>query len=324
MIELKKVAIGYQKKGGVLTVQENINGCISKGKLVGLLGGNGKGKSTLLRTILGLQPALKGEVLIQGIPLSGISAKAMAKEVAVVLTDKIQTPYMTVRELIESGRSPHTNWWGKLRHDDLLLIEQVIEQLGIDAIQHRPFNELSDGQKQLSLIGRALAQDTGVILLDEPAAHLDVPNKIRIFSLLQQLSRGGKTVLICSHDLDLSLRFCDDLLLLHQEELPVLGMAEELVLNGTFGRYFNQGEIQFNIQSGRFDFQKKFRRQVNIDTVPSPQRRWLVQALHKKEIGICPLPTENEIQLKDSQWHFNSQQFDHLSPLINAIDTYLT
>ena len=213
MILLKKLSIGYRQKTDSRKVLKDINLSIFSGELVCLLGPNGIGKSTLLRTLSGLLPKLSGTIMINGRALEEYSEKELSKQVGVVLTDHPQLRNMRVEELVALGRSPYTNFFGGLSSEDKVFVDEAISLVGIDKLRGRMIRELSDGERQKVMIARALAQQTPVIILDEPTAFLDFPSKVEVMKLLRNLAHDmHKTILLSTHDLDLAVRLADTLL----------------------------------------------------------------------------------------------------------------
>lgn len=213
-----------------------INAKLGNGQLTCLIGVNGAGKSTLLRTLAGLQPAIQGTIMLKEKALQDYDTKELAKIVSVVLTDEIPEQALTAFELVAMGRIPHTGYWGTLRRRDVKLVEQALEMVGMTDFRQRRLHSLSDGERQKLLIAKALAQDTEVILLDEPVAFLDFPSKVWVLRLLSRVAREqGKSVLLSIHDIELALQVADRLWLLN-------------------GHDFTEGEPQTLAQEGMIDF----------------------------------------------------------------------
>ena len=232
-ITTNKLTIGYaddSRKSKVESqkiVQRDLSFSLRQGEMVCMLGPNGCGKSTLLRTLAGLQPALSGEYSLTGVAGltakrsnsdSGLTAKRSSKAVALVLTERLSLEHTSVHDVVAMGRYPYTSFLGGLTPEDERIITESLGQVGFSTpytIHHTPFNSHSDGEKQRVLIAKALAQQTPIILLDEPTAHLDLPHRILVLKLLRQLAHEQqKTILISTHELDLALALSDRILLM--------------------------------------------------------------------------------------------------------------
>jgi iron complex transport system ATP-binding protein len=258
VIDLKDLSIGYQKGKEQLCILKDLNAVLHKGELVCLVGENGVGKSTLLRSISGVQHPLSGKILINQKPLKAFSSLELAKTISLVLTDRIYAGNLTVREIVALGRHPYTNWLGNLDKEDYIKVDWSLEITGTQHLQDQLIGELSDGQFQKTLIARALAQDSDIIILDEPTAHLDLTNKIIILKLLKDLaSNTGKSILMATHELELSLQIADNIWMAFKNDLLVAGTPEDLVLNGSFNKMINHESIHFDDSHGRFIIKNK-------------------------------------------------------------------
>lgn len=270
VLSAEKVAVGYGKKSLLF---ESLNLSLYKGQLVCFMGSNGIGKSTLIRTLAGLQA-----------PVSGLVVGTGSKKTAVVLTDQVAKGMMTVRDLVSYGRYPHLNWAIRMEDSDMAFIDQVIGQVHLGDLAERPLVELSDGQLQMAMIARALAQDTPVLLLDEPTAHLDLNNRLEIMNLLRTLARqNDKAVLIATHELDLALQTADLIWLATPDKRIYSGVPEDLVLAGTFDEVFRfKG---FDLKTGKIT-QEPFRK-INIDLQgEGPTYYWTKNALERNGYNI--------------------------------------
>jgi iron complex transport system ATP-binding protein len=238
-------------------VASSIDLSIEKGKLVTVLGKNGIGKSTLLRTIAKVQEPLKGAVFINNKNLESYSHQKLATSLSMVLTERLPESQLTVFELVALGRQPYTNWIDKLSDADLEKINWVIDETEIQHLKDKRFYELSDGQLQRVLIARALAQDTEIIILDEPTAHLDLHHTIKIFSLLKNLTKKtSKTIIMSSHEVNLSIKFADEIILFTDAEIYT-GSPSELINNNSFDNLFPKEIINFNRNLQQFIINKK-------------------------------------------------------------------
>jgi len=223
------------------------------GELVCLLGPNGAGKSTLLRTLAGLQPPLSGRLDLAGVALARLSAAERARQLSIVLTDRVDAGNLTVWELVSLGRHPHTGWLGALSAGDEAQVRAALAATDTTGLARRPVGELSDGERQKVLLARAVAQDTPVVLLDEPTAHLDLPNRVALMRLLHRLARQtGKAILLSTHELDLALQAADRVWLLPADGVLRTGTPEDLVLSGAFAAAFAREGLAFDPATGTF------------------------------------------------------------------------
>ena len=246
-IQLRQLSIGYQTKHGVKEVASGLDGAIHGGELTCLLGANGVGKSTLLRTLSAFQPKMGGEIMIEGRELSSFSDKELSRKIGVVLTEKPDVRNMTVRELASLGRSPYTGFWGNYSKDDLQVVDEAIDQVGIETLSQRMVHTLSDGERQKVMIAKALAQQTPVIYLDEPTAFLDYPSKVEVLQLLRRISRtAGKTIFLSTHDVELALQLADTIWLMTREEGVTIGSPQALAQKGALGKFIERDGIMFD------------------------------------------------------------------------------
>jgi iron complex transport system ATP-binding protein len=246
-IELRNLSIGYQTKHGIKTVATGIDGTIKSGELTCLLGANGVGKSTLLKTLSSFQPKTGGEILLEGRELSEYSDKQLSRLIGVVLTEKPDVRNMTVRELVSLGRSPYTGFWGTYSKDDLQVVDEAIAMVGIEPLKKRMVHTLSDGERQKVMIAKALAQQTPVIYLDEPTAFLDYPSKVEVLQLLCRISReADKVIFLSTHDVELALQMADTIWLMTQGESVAIGSPKTLAEQGALGRFIEREGIVFD------------------------------------------------------------------------------
>lgn len=252
VLEAKDLTIGYQTKRAKHTVASDINIRLNQGQLVGLIGANGIGKSTLLRTLTNVQDVIKGQVFIDQKSLSSYNYLELAKALSIVLTESISVKHLTVSELVALGRQPYTNWVGTLSEMDKTIVLNALKLTNTESLKHKYCHELSDGQLQNVMIARALAQDTNLIVLDEPTTHLDMHNKAYILKLLQQLTRGTqKTILFSSHEIDLCIQLCDQIIAMFDEKV-ICDTPKNLIQKGVFSKLFPNSLIVFDEESQSF------------------------------------------------------------------------
>lgn len=230
---------GYKNGRSCHVVHRDLNLTLRSGKLTALLGPNGAGKSTLMRTLCGLQPPLGGNVWIDGEPLHALSPDRKARKLAVVLTERVHIGYMTAYRLAALGRYPYTRWDGRLTPEDEAIVQDAMRAARCEGLAARMVAQLSDGERQRVMIARALAQQTPIILLDEPTAFLDLPRRIEIMHLLHDLThQTGRALLLSTHDLELALRFADELWLMGSDGALITGAPGEVYRRGDLLRIF--------------------------------------------------------------------------------------
>ncbi len=252
-LRAQRLAVGYRQRGRALTVLENLDLEIRPGELVCLLGPNGTGKSTLLRTLSKLQPPLAGSIEVGGASLRRMSAGDLARRLGVVLTDRVTIGALSARRVVELGRYPHLDWWGRLRDRDHRVVDWALKSTGALDLADRDINELSDGERQRVMIARALAQEPVMLILDEPTAFLDVPARVALFGLLRQLARDEQLAIVVStHDLELALRAADAVWLIGKDAQLARGAPEDVVLSGHVAAAFESSGIRFHPEERAF------------------------------------------------------------------------
>lgn len=224
IISLSQLSVGYTLSHPVIS---DINLELRSGQLACLIGENGIGKSTLLKTLTGFLPKLKGSLLLGNRDIESFSQRELARQVSIVLTQKPDVQNLTIEEIIGLGRSPYTGFFGRLRAEDRLVVEDAIAAMGIEKLKGRMIQTLSDGERQKVMIAKALAQETSVILLDEPTAFLDFPSKAETFQTLRRMAHErDKLILLSTHDLELAVRFADSLLEVREGRLKEVSAAD--------------------------------------------------------------------------------------------------
>ena len=249
------LAVGYRNGKTVVTLLQGLNLSLEKGKLVALLGQNGAGKSTLLRALTCDERPISGSIKVNGRTLADMNQKDRSRLIGLVSTERIQAGALTVTELVGLGRQPHTGFLGRLDEEDHEIVRQSMEDAGIIGKADEYMASLSDGERQKAMIARALAQQTPIIILDEPTAFLDVASRIETMRLLQTLAHDrGKAVLLSSHDISQSLMLADELWLITTDRQVITGSTSELVASGAMDRLFNNRSIHFNNQILDYSF----------------------------------------------------------------------
>ena len=252
ILSTSNLSIGYTTKKERNVIAENLNLNFESGKLIALIGANGIGKSTLLRTLTGIQKPLIGSVLLHEKEIHKYDSLALAQNLSLVLTEKLPPSNLTVFELIALGRQPYTNWIGKLSEEDLKQINHAMELTQITHLSSKKHHEISDGQLQKVLIARALAQDTLLIILDEPTTHLDLLHKVSVFKLLKKLAvENNKCILFSTHDIDLAIQLADEMIIM-TEQAVVQDEPCNLISKGVFNALFKDSAITFDGEKGKF------------------------------------------------------------------------
>ncbi|MEV7009253.1 ATP-binding cassette domain-containing protein [Streptosporangium sp. NPDC051022] len=254
-LHLRHLHAGYPERRGQAgrRVLTDLNASAVPGELTVLIGPNGTGKSTLLRTMAGLQPALAGEALIDGTAVEAVPSAELARHLAVVLTERDLPPLLSARELAGLGRHPHTGFTGRLSAADHEIVGWALEAVNAGHLAERTVTELSDGERQRVLVARALAQEPAAILLDEPTAFLDVTSRVALMGLLRRLAHDRNLVIVVStHDLELALRIADRMWLIDPAGGLHTGTPEELTLREVIGAAFDGDELSFDAASGMF------------------------------------------------------------------------
>lgn len=224
IISLSQLSVGYTLSHPVIS---DINLELRSGQLACLIGENGIGKSTLLKTLTGFLPKLKGSLLLGNRDIESFSQRELARQVSIVLTQKPDVQNLTIEEIIGLGRSPYTGFFGRLRAEDRKVVDDAIATMGIEKLRGRMIQTLSDGERQKVMIAKALAQETPIILLDEPTAFLDFPSKAETFQSLQRMAHErDKLILLSTHDLELAVRFADSLLEVKKGTLQAVSASE--------------------------------------------------------------------------------------------------
>jgi iron complex transport system ATP-binding protein len=291
--------------------------------MVCFMGRNGIGKSTLIRTLAGLQAPIHGRIILPtetSLPPGVGGDGGPSTNIAVVLTEKISAVSMTVHELVTYGRYPYLNWTVRLSPADSAIVNDAIDRVGIQSIARKKLHQLSDGQLQMVMIARALAQTTPLILLDEPTAHLDLNNRIEIMRLLRTLAREqNKAILVATHELDLALQTADRVWLAGNNQDVITGIPEDLVLDGTFDTIFQfKG---FNLKTGAVHHTTIPGKTISLDGTGTDYQ-WTKNALERNGFLITPSAPQKIVIINKGNtpaWTLNGQEFTKLEDLFKSL-----
>lgn len=317
-ISLHDLTTGYRTRHGLKPVSRDINASLRPGELTCLLGPNGAGKSTLLRTLSGFSKPLSGSVMLMGRDISSYSPSELSRLVGVVLTERLMVSEMTVEELVGMGRAPYTGFWGRLSVADRRIVADALRAVGVADMAGRAIQTLSDGERQKVMIAKALAQQTPVILLDEPTAFLDYPSKVEMMRLLHSLARTeGKTIFLSTHDLELALRTSDTVWLIDKTLGVTTGTPEDLAIDGSLGQYFERPGIEFDLGEGMF--------RISMESAGSPVRlegdgaRRVLADRALRRAGFIPGPEGPLVVIEPEGYVAGGKKCATISELIMAL-----
>jgi len=275
----RNLSIGYRSGKEDCVLHSNLTFSLHQGELNCILGPNGAGKSTLLKTLSGFTDALDGEVYLMGKARHEIPFHNQSRMLSVVLTDRVQIPHSRVIDIVSMGRYPYTSLLARFSQKDKRIVMHSLQRVGIGHMKYRHFDEISDGEKQKVMIAKALAQDTPVIILDEPTAFLDFPSKIEVMQILLCLAKDtGKSILMSTHDVELALQVADKIWLLDRGKELRVGAPEDLVLDNALNDFFEKDYIYFDESKGTFMMKNKSKVPVNTSGT-HPYIFWLNKAL---------------------------------------------
>ena len=320
LMHTQSLTIGYTEGRTNKVLQENINLSLSSGEIISLMGQNGVGKTTFIKTLSGLHKGISGSVYHNDRLIDEFSKSSLAKQISVVLTEKPFTAHLSVIELIALGRHPYSNWLGRLNTSDKQAIDLAMSQTNIDYLARKKLYQLSDGQFQKVMIARALAQETDLIILDEPTAHLDLSNKIEIMLLLKSIAGSGKGVLIATHDLQVSLQLSDRLWLFNFNQPVLDGCPEDLILQGAIDQTLFPINNNIDLTTGTVKNLDEHKGNVLLQGDPT-MVHWTAQALQRNGYAVNKdSPTSIIINCLDYFWKLKSKDtstsFDSIENLL--------
>jgi iron complex transport system ATP-binding protein len=284
IIKIESLSIGYSEAGKTSnTIFTDLNLTCKRGEIIGLIGKNGSGKSTLLKSLAGLLKPLNGNIFINDSAIGRFSRSELARQVSFVSTEVPIIPNLSVSELVSLGRYPYTDWTGRLSNEDAEKVQTSIDQVDIGYISGKPVSEISDGERQRVMIARALAQDTGIMILDEPTAFLDLPNRFEILRLLNHLAaEREKTILFSTHDLGIAFHETDKIWLLLDDGI-LTGAPEDLIINKGFFKLFENSSLKFDLDKGEMRPERTFTKKMGVKG-KGLLKFWSVHALER--LGI--------------------------------------
>lgn len=301
LLTAKDIDVGYHHK----PVLQRLNFCLYPGDFVCLMGSNGRGKTTLLRSLSAQLPLLAGTIEIDRKNILDLTAQELSSKIAVVLTDRLDLPHLTVRQFVSLGRAPYTGFWGNLQSRDWMAVDEALEKLQISDLASLQYNELSDGQRQMVAVARAVAQETPIILLDEPTNFLDMPHKLSLLSLLKNIAEERRTaILFSSHDWDVVAEMCTLVWLTNLDGKLQIGMPEEIILWGDLSRSFDFHQIHFSREEGRFMVPKTSTHSIQLIGEDALAKKWTSHGLLKEGIEIAE-NAEITVRCLEKRWELS-------------------
>jgi iron complex transport system ATP-binding protein len=313
ILSFSSLKIGYVSGRRENILLPPLSACAYKGELISVIGRNGIGKSTLLRTLTGLQPSLGGEIFYSGKSFKDYSRIELALKVGYISTEILKVSNMSVYDLVALGRFPHTNWIGKINSFNHEVIMDAIEKTSMSAFCNRFVSELSDGERQRAMIARILAQDTGIMIMDEPTAFLDLGSKYEILHLMHELSqKSEKTIIFSTHDLQMAISQSDKIWLILDNNL-VEGAPEDLMIKGSFDHLFDSSPGHFNSENGTFSFSSEEKGSIYIEG-EGLKRRWTEKAINRAGFTVSEMKTTPYITISQGNktiWQISAYSIAH-------------
>jgi len=285
ILKIQSLLIGYASGRRSMPLLPPLDASASAGELVAILGRNGIGKSTLLRTVAGLQKPLGGSVIINDEATEGFSRLKFATNVGYISTDIVKVSHMRVYDLVALGRFPHTNWIGHIDRQTGLIIRESIAKTGLTGFENRLVSELSDGERQRTMIARILAQDTDIMIMDEPMAFLDISGKYGIINLMKELTAGGRTIIFSTHDFNIAVNQADKIWLITGSGI-IQGAPEDLNLANDFDCLFDPDITGFNPENGSFDQSSSSLPKIHIEGEERRFRYYTTKALGRAGFAV--------------------------------------
>jgi len=278
LLSISNLSLGYSP---AITLVESIQASVGAGEMIALVGRNGSGKSTLLRTLAGIQNIRKGEVRMNDKNIGSMHPAELSSLISFVGTGFREFADLTVFELVSLGRHPYTNWWGALREADKQRIMESLKFVGMDGFVRSRINNLSDGERQRVMIAMSLAQDTPLLILDEPTAYLDIPNRITIAEVLFKLKDSGRSILFSTHDFDIAFAYADQIWIINDNKM-LIGAPEDLGIQGAYDQLFSNSGLAFDQKNMRFGKSRKITKKICLhNTGNSSVDYWTSRSLER-------------------------------------------
>jgi iron complex transport system ATP-binding protein len=313
ILNLDSLKIGYQSGRSKKVLFPPITLSAGRGELIAVIGRNGIGKSTLLRTLTGLQQPLGGEIFYYGKTISGYSRMELAQKVGFISTEIVKVSNMRVYDLVALGRFPHTNWIGRIESEDRYKIDDALAKTSMQPFSMKFVSRLSDGERQKVMIARLLAQDASIMIMDEPTAFIDIAGKYEILQLMHTLThKSDKTIIFSTHDLQMAINQSDKIWLILENEL-IEGAPEDLMIAGAFDRLFDSSVVNFNSDDGTFSFRSNTKGSIYIEG-EGDMRRWTEKAISRAGFRVSMEKTMPYIIIpsdKNNIWKYSGESYTH-------------
>ena len=324
---LENITIGYK---GAEPLIHQANAKLNNGEIIALAGRNGAGKTSLLRCLNGQMDPLEGSVRINKIPAMKLSNRSKAFTISYVSAGNNWTENLTVLELVSLGRYPYTNWWGRLREEDRTIVKKALHFVGMEMFEEAGVHKLSDGERQRVMIARALAQDTPILILDEPMAFLDIPNRYGIMEVLTSMKSLGKSILFSTHDIETASRFADKFWVIHDRDL-IEGGTEDLGLRGVFNELFQDQHLYFDKHTMQYKSPVEETRSIYLESSDQECYLWTERALQRAGYSVLRNKGETDLQCHatrsnggNCEWNLFASNRSFSFQTIYALLHYLT
>jgi iron complex transport system ATP-binding protein len=306
ILSFRSLQIGFQSGNRRRSLLPPVSEDAGKGELIAVIGRNGIGKSTLLRTLAGIQKPLAGEVLYNGVSVDQMNRSELARIAGYTSTEILKVSNMKVFDLVSLGRFPYTNWFGSISSEDQEIIQDAMKKTSVAGFSDRFIAELSDGERQKTMIARMLAQNTAVMLMDEPTAFLDIKGKFEVLNLIRNLSHySGKTIIFTTHDLSMALSHADKIWLVLDKGMKD-GAPEDLLMKGDFDHLFDSKFVEFNATSATYSLKTENKGSFYVKG-EGLKLHWTCEAIKRAGYTISEDITMPYVEIRDEKWLMRSE-----------------